>query len=121
MTTYLPILLGKLQGIFGYVVLGLVIAEWLLLVISKKMESNREGWVNVFSYVLDSIPYFFLGKVMIFGTMTWLYQYRLTTLGDAWYIWILAYLVYDFMFWLVHLLSHVFSGVSMAYTTRQKK
>ncbi|WPQ61031.1 sterol desaturase family protein [Chitinophaga sancti] len=106
MNTYLPILLGKLQGVFGYVVLGLVVIEWLLLVISKKMESNREGWVNVLSYVLDSIPYFFLGKVVIFGTMMWLYQYRITTLGDAWYIWILTYLVYDFMFWLVHLLGH---------------
>jgi sterol desaturase/sphingolipid hydroxylase (fatty acid hydroxylase superfamily) len=106
MNDFLPLLLGKLQGIFGYLVLALVIIEWLLLVVSRKMESNREGWVNVFSYVLDSIPYLFLGKVVIFGTMMWLYQYRITTLGNAWYIWILAYLVYDFMFWAVHYLGH---------------
>jgi sterol desaturase/sphingolipid hydroxylase (fatty acid hydroxylase superfamily) len=106
MNNALAVLLGKMQGVFGYVVLGLVILEWVILVITRRMESNREGWVNIFSYVLDSIPYFFLGKIVIFGTMTWMYEYRLFTLGNAWYVWILAYAVYDFMFWLVHFLGH---------------
>ncbi|WP_211092797.1 sterol desaturase family protein [Chitinophaga varians] len=106
METVLPLLLGKMQTVFGYIVLGLVILEWVILVISKKMESNREGWVNVVSYVLDSFPYFFLGKFVVFGTMMWMYEYRFFTLGYAWYIWILAYLTYDFMFWLVHYLGH---------------
>ncbi|RAJ79105.1 fatty acid hydroxylase family protein [Chitinophaga dinghuensis] len=106
MSTLLPQLLGRLQTTFGYIVLALVVLEWVILVISRKMESNREGWVNVISYVLDSFPYFFLGKIVIFGTMMWLYEHRLFTLGYAWYIWILAYLLYDFMFWLVHFLGH---------------
>ncbi|MCW3464208.1 sterol desaturase family protein [Chitinophaga nivalis] len=102
----LPLLLGKIQSVFGYIVLSMVVVEWVVLVISKKMESNREGWVNVLSYVLDTIPYFLLGKIVIFGTMVWMYDMRFFTLGYAWYIWIIAYLVYDFMFWLVHLLGH---------------
>ncbi|SHL44755.1 Sterol desaturase/sphingolipid hydroxylase, fatty acid hydroxylase superfamily [Chitinophaga jiangningensis] len=106
MDSTLPLILGKMQGVFGYVVLGLVVLEWVILVLTRKMESNREGWVNIFSYVLDSIPPIFLGKILIFGTMMWLYEYRLFTLGYAWYIWILAYFVYDFMFWLIHYLGH---------------
>lgn len=106
MDTSLPLLLGKMQSVFGYIVLGLVVLEWVILVVTRKMESNREGWVNIFSYVLDSIPPIFLGKVLIFGAMMWLYEYRLFTLGYAWYIWILAYFVYDFMFWLIHYLGH---------------
>jgi sterol desaturase/sphingolipid hydroxylase (fatty acid hydroxylase superfamily) len=106
MSNTLPVLLGKMQGVFGYIMLTLVVVEWVILVITRKMESNREGWVNVLSYVLDSIPYFFLGKLVIFGTMMWMYEYRICTLGYAWYIWILAYLVYDLMFWLVHFLGH---------------
>jgi sterol desaturase/sphingolipid hydroxylase (fatty acid hydroxylase superfamily) len=106
MNNALAVLLGKMQGVFGYIVLGLVVLEWVILVITRRMESNKEGWVNVFSYVLDSIPYFFLGKIVIFGTMTWMYEYRFFTLGNAWYVWILAYAVYDFMFWLVHFLGH---------------
>ncbi|SFD62448.1 Sterol desaturase/sphingolipid hydroxylase, fatty acid hydroxylase superfamily [Chitinophaga sp. CF118] len=106
MNNALVMLLGKLQGVFGYIVLGLVIIEWIVLVVTKKMESNKEGWVNVLCYVLESVPYFFLSKVVIFGTMMWMYEHRFFTLGNAWYIWILAYLVYDFMFWLVHFLGH---------------
>jgi len=38
--------------------------------------------------------------------MLWSYSHRFFTLGFDWYIWILAYLVYDFMLWLVHLIGH---------------
>lgn len=106
MNNTLALLLGKMQSVIGYLVLGMVVVEWVILVISKKMESNKEGWVNLLCYVLESLPYFFLGKFLIFGTMMWMYEHRIFTLGNAWYIWILAYLVYDFMFWLVHLLGH---------------
>jgi sterol desaturase/sphingolipid hydroxylase (fatty acid hydroxylase superfamily) len=106
MNQVLDLLLVKLHSIFGILVLSLIIIEWVILVLARKMESNKEGWVNLLCYVFESIPYVLLGKIVIFGTMTLMYEYRFFTLGFAWYIWILAYLTYDFVFWLVHLLGH---------------
>jgi sterol desaturase/sphingolipid hydroxylase (fatty acid hydroxylase superfamily) len=99
-------LFNNLSGVFGIIALVLIILEWGILVITKTIKSSKEGWVNILSYMLDSIPYIFLGKIVILGIMTWVYEYRIFTLGFDWYIWIFAYFAYDFMFYLVHVLGH---------------
>jgi len=106
MDNALALLFEKIDSVFGIIVLVLVAIEWIVLVLTNKMESNKEGWVNLFSYALESIPYIFLGRIVIFGSMLWLYEYRIYTWGTEWYVWVLAYLLYDFMFWLVHLIGH---------------
>ena len=106
MNNALVILFEELQGIFGIIVLSLALIEWLALVIISKMESNKEGWINILCYMIENVPYFLLDRIVIFGTMMWLYNYRIFTLGLDWYIWILAYLTYGFMFWLVHHVGH---------------
>lgn len=103
---HLEIILDQMDSVFGLVALASAVIEWLALVFTRRMESNKEGWINMLSYALDSFPYFFIGKFIVFVPMMFLYEYRLWTLGTQWYIWILAYLVYDFMFWLVHYLGH---------------
>jgi len=99
-------LLSKIEGAFGIIVIFLIILEWLILAFTKKIESHKEGIVNIVSYILQSIPYVLFGKVVILGTMIWVYEYRLFTLGYEWYIWVLAYIIYDFMFYALHYLGH---------------
>ncbi len=106
MNESIGLLFGKLSNIFGIIVLLLITIEWIILWVSNKMESHKEGWVNLFSYALESIPYLFLGRIVIFGSMLFIYQYRIFTLGFEWYVWILAYFLYDFMFYVVHFFGH---------------
>ncbi|MDY8135935.1 sterol desaturase family protein [Aquimarina sp. 2201CG5-10] len=99
-------LLDKFQSISGILVISLIVIEWVILLFTKKIESNKEGFVNLISYAIEAIPYVLFGKIVILGTMMWVYEYRVFTLGYEWYIWILAYVLYDFMFYLMHFIGH---------------
>ncbi len=106
MNQVLELFFSKISDTFGLIVLALITIEWIILWITHKIESHKEGWVNLLSYALESLPYIFLGRIVIFGIMLFTYQYRIITLSTAWYIWILAYFLYDFMFYAVHYLGH---------------
>ncbi|AXT62693.1 sterol desaturase family protein [Aquimarina sp. AD10] len=106
MNDWIQLLFSKFQSVSGVLIIILVIVEWSILFFTRKIESNKEGFVNILSYVLQTIPYVFFGKVLILGTMMWVYEYRLFTLGYNWYIWVLAYFVYDFMFYVLHYIGH---------------
>lgn len=102
---YFKSLFEKLESTFFIIFIVLVIIEWSMLIITKKIQSNKNGFVNILSYLVESIPYLFL-NVMFFGVMLWLYQYRIFTLDNDWYIWIICYLLYDFLFYAIHYLGH---------------
>lgn len=102
----IQIVLAKCQSALGIIIITLVVIEWIVLFFTKKIESNKEGVVNILSYVLQSIPYILFGKIVILGIMLWVYDHRLFTLGYEWYIWILAYVLYDFMFYALHFIGH---------------
>ncbi|CAM1364191.1 conserved membrane hypothetical protein [Tenacibaculum litopenaei] len=87
-------------------VLVLMIVEWIVLIAINVVEEKKEGMVSIASYLIQSIPYFLLSKLMIVGTMYWLYSHRIFDLSFAWYIWIIAYLVYDFMVFFIHYMGH---------------
>ncbi len=106
MNEAIQIALEKSQSASGILIITLVVIEWIVLFLTKKIESHKEGVVNILSYVLESIPYIFFGKILILGTMMWVYNHRLFTLGYEWYIWVLAYVLYDFMFYALHFLGH---------------
>ncbi len=102
----IQIVLDKFQSISGIIVLTLVAIEWIVLFLTKKIESHKEGVVNILSYMLESIPYILFGKIIILGTMMWVYEHRIFTLGYEWYVWILAYVIYDFVFYALHYMGH---------------
>ena len=106
MNQELIVLFEQIQSPFMIIFLGTVAIEWIVLLISKKLESSKEGWVNLLSYVVESIPYILLGKIVILGFMLWIYNYRIFTLGTAWYVWIACYILYDFLFYVIHYLGH---------------
>ena len=101
----LTLLFEEMQGKFAFIFLFSVVIEWLVLVINHKINSNKGGLVNLLSYFVELLPYFVL-DVFFFGLMVWFYHYRLFDLGNAWYIWILCYLLYDLLFYIIHYLGH---------------
>lgn len=88
------------------IALAIVIIEWLVLAIMAKLDRHKEGWVNILSAALTYLPIFILNIVVTIAVMFWLYQYRIFDLGLDWYVWILAYIAYDFMSYAIHWLSH---------------
>jgi sterol desaturase/sphingolipid hydroxylase (fatty acid hydroxylase superfamily) len=92
--------------IITIIAFSLVVAEWLLLLVQKKVERNKEAWVSVLSAGLAFTPIFALTKLLLIGIMFWLYQYRLFDFEFQWYTWLLAWAIYDFMFWLLHYWGH---------------
>ncbi|WP_202951318.1 sterol desaturase family protein [Xenococcus sp. PCC 7305] len=86
--------------------LAIVVIEWITLTITKKIESHKEGIVNISSAALTYIPIFITNKLITISLMFWIYQYRLFDLKFDWYVWILAYIGYDFMSYAIHYLSH---------------
>ncbi|WP_299106286.1 sterol desaturase family protein [uncultured Tenacibaculum sp.] len=98
-------IMGQLQHM-SVIVLALMLIEWGILIVTNYVEHKKEGVVSIVSYLVQSIPYFLLSKVMIVGTMFLLYENRLFDLGYQWYIWILAYLLYDFTVFFIHYLGH---------------
>jgi sterol desaturase/sphingolipid hydroxylase (fatty acid hydroxylase superfamily) len=83
-----------------------MIVEWGILIVINFVERKKEGVVSIVSYLLQSIPYFLLSKVMIVGTMFLLYDNRFFDLGFQWYVWVLGYILYDFTVFFVHYLGH---------------
>ncbi|CAL2085157.1 alkylglycerol monooxygenase [Tenacibaculum sp. 190524A05c] len=88
------------------IVLVLMLLEWGILIFSNYIESKKEGVVSIVSYLVQSIPYFLLSKVLIVGVMFGLYNFRVFELGFEWYYWIIAYLLYDFTVFFIHFLGH---------------
>ena len=58
--------------------------------------------MGIFSQITD-----ILAGLTLFLTYALIYQsYRLFTLENAWYIWVLCYIAHDFLYYLFHLISH---------------
>lgn len=88
------------------IVLVLMIIEWIILIITNYVEDRREGVVSIISYLVEIIPYLLLSRIIIVATMFWLYEYAFMKFSWDWYVWILCYLIYDFMVYFIHFLGH---------------
>ena len=71
MNEAIQVLQNELQSILGIIIIALVIIEWTVLFITKHIKSHKEGVVNIISYLLQSIPYVLLGRIVILGGMLW--------------------------------------------------
>lgn len=83
-----------------------VVIEWIVLIVLKRVDSNKEGWTNFGSAALTYLPIFLVNTLLTIGGMFFLYRFKLFDLNLEWYTWILAYIAYDFMSFFLHLLSH---------------
>ena len=88
------------------IVLILMIIELIMLFVTNYVDKKKEGLVSIISYLVQSIPYFLLGKIMIVGVMFWMYEHRLFDFNFEWYYWVIAFLLYDFTVYFIHFLGH---------------
>jgi len=96
----------RLPQTLTVVILSVVIIEWVGLTVLNKVERQKESWVNVFSAGLAFLPQFLVSKIIFLAIMFWAYEHRFFDLGFEWYYWGIAWIIYDFNFWLIHFLSH---------------
>jgi len=103
-------ILAYLFNVLPIIILGIavfvILIEWRLLTINKKIKSHKEAEVSFLSAVLSFLPLFMANKILLIAFMFWVFQFKLFDLGFAWYIWIFAWIFYDFMFYLIHWASH---------------
>jgi sterol desaturase/sphingolipid hydroxylase (fatty acid hydroxylase superfamily) len=74
---------------------------------TKRTVSPRDYTHNGILFVLNNIVGF-LTKTLVLGSYFWVYQYRLFDLGNAWWVWVLAFVADDLSYYLLHLASHKF-------------
>jgi len=96
----------RLPQALTIVILTVIAIEWIALTVLHKIERHKEAWVNVWSAGLAFLPQFLLLKVVLLVIMFWAYDHRIFDLGFQWYVWVVAWIIYDFSFWFIHFLSH---------------
>lgn len=97
----------QLSPLFLPIVFALIIAELIFLWLGKKIKLKKESWVSLLCYALGSVPYFLFFAVLQLKIMFWFYDNaRLFTLGQAWYVWLLAFVCFDLVWWVVHYAAH---------------
>ena len=88
------------------VAIVIVVLEWIVLTITEKIESHKEGFTNILSAALTYLPIFTVNTFLTIFLMFVVYEYRIFDLGFEWYVWVMAYIGYDFMSYVIHVLSH---------------
>src|SRR5690606_10334280 len=66
----------------------------------------REARVSVLSGIMAFGGLFLAGRIYSLALMSWFYQFRVMELGFQWYAWVLCFVLYDFVFYINHLLGH---------------
>ena len=102
----LEIISENLPATLTIIVLTVVVIEWIRLTLTGKIENQKESWVNIFSAGLAFLPQFLITKAVFLVIMFWAYHNRFFDTGFEWYYWIIAWVIYDFSFWLIHFLGH---------------
>lgn len=85
----------------------LVIAEWIYSIREQKHYYERRDAFSSMALGIGNVISGFGSKVLIFGSLTLLYKYRLFTLdASKWWVWVLAFFADDFSYYWFHRSSH---------------
>jgi sterol desaturase/sphingolipid hydroxylase (fatty acid hydroxylase superfamily) len=92
-------------GIFVFTV-AIVLLEVSVLVLRKIKVSHKGGAVSLIS-ALGGFGFEAIADFLFYlGLTYWLYEHRLFELGFKWYTWVFCFILYDFIFYWTHRLSH---------------
>jgi sterol desaturase/sphingolipid hydroxylase (fatty acid hydroxylase superfamily) len=107
MASQLESLLDAIEAVSLQFLYAVIALELLILWVRKKWSAKKESVVSVIAFNLGVVPYDLFFAVMQYELMVWMYDHaRIMTLGDAWYVWVLAYVLYDLAWWVVHFAAH---------------
>ncbi len=97
-------------NLIHYAIPGFVILVSAEAIFSAVEKRDLYETKDAFSSMAMGIGNVIIGlgsKLMILAIFTFLYQFRLFTLGYAWWVWLLAFFCEDFSYYLFHRNSHV--------------
>ncbi|MFT3922298.1 MAG: sterol desaturase family protein [Myxococcales bacterium] len=107
MASRLESTLDAIEGVSLHFLYTVIALELLVLWVRKKWGAKKESWASLVGFNLGTVPYDLFFAAMQYELMVWMYDHaRLLTLGDAWYVWVLAFVLYDLAWWLVHFAAH---------------
>ena len=107
MELYLGTILDQIADLSLPFMFAIIITELAFLWIGKKIKMKKESLVSLLCYRLGNIPYILFFSALQLNIMMWLYQNaRVFTLGNQWYVWVLAFIAFDLIWWLVHFIAH---------------
>ena len=99
--------LDQLADLSLPVMLVVILAELILLRARRQLKRGKEIAVSFASYMLGWLPYLLFISALQLALMMWLYEHaRLLTLGNEWYVWLAAFVLFDLAWWLVHYAAH---------------
>jgi sterol desaturase/sphingolipid hydroxylase (fatty acid hydroxylase superfamily) len=100
-------IMNALDGVSLKLLFVAIFVELLILWLLGKWKAKKESWVSVACFGLGMLPYYAFFAVVQYELMLWLYDHgRLITLGNEWYVWVLAFICFDLAWWLVHFAAH---------------
>jgi sterol desaturase/sphingolipid hydroxylase (fatty acid hydroxylase superfamily) len=89
----------------GFVIL--VSAEAIFSAVEKKDLYESKDAFSSMAMGIGNVIFGLGTKLMILAIFTFLYRFRLFTLGYAWWVWLLAFFCEDFSYYLFHRNSHI--------------
>ncbi|WP_108808535.1 sterol desaturase family protein [Aquimarina spinulae] len=100
-------LVGKFEMSYMPVLFTIIIIDFLFLLFKGLAKRKKESAMNVANYLLGVIPYFAIFFVLQFKVIFWVYEnLQIWELPNTWYVFILAFVVYDLSWWFIHYLGH---------------
>lgn len=89
----------------GFIIL--VSAEAIFSAVEKKALYEPKDAFSSMVMGIGNVIFGLGSKLMILSIFTFLYKFRLLTLGYAWWVWLLAFFCEDFSYYIFHRNSHV--------------
>ena len=107
MNLYLQPVLDQISALSLPFMFAVIFIELIFLWIGRKVKMKKESLVSVLCYILGSVPYILFFAALQLNIMMWIYDNaRIFTLGTAWYVWVIAFILFDFIWWAVHFIAH---------------
>jgi len=107
MVSQLEAVLDAIRSVSKHFLFSAIIVELLILWCLQKWRSKTESLVSLACYGLGTVPYHLFAAAIQLQIMMWFYDHaRIFTLGNEWYVWVVAFVCFDLMWWLVHFAAH---------------
>lgn len=88
----------------GFVIL-LLIEAWYSWKEHRELYETKDTFSSL-AMGIGNVISGFLSKIVVFGALTLVYQFRFFTLGYEWWVWVLAFFADDLSYYWFHRISH---------------
>lgn len=107
-------LLQQIEGFKSYFVpslyifgVSIIILETLLYLLNKKPRDKAGRIASIVCGVLSFGNGYLVSITLLFAAQSWVYEHRIFNLGFEWYVWVLCFIINDFVFYINHWAHHM--------------